>query len=322
MKPHSCLRSCAVAILLILLLHITAGAVSRSAPLAALMIYAQTGKVVSSRPVPEETENCIVPTIQITQPTRPAEEAPEAVFSFSAEDLSLIGIRYQADIRPDAAQLLLSSFTPSLGEASPAVLIVHTHTTESYADVYDRVNFRTLDEQKNMLAIGDAVARVLEMGGITVIHDRTVHDYPDYNTAYSAARRTIQGYLARYPDICIVLDLHRDASADETSPMVTAATVGGQSAAQLMMVVGCGTESDPIPNWQENFALALKLAVLLEQENPGITRPMAVCPKRYNLDLSPGSLLVEVGAAGNTLQEALIAGDALGRAILALADMQ
>jgi stage II sporulation protein P len=100
--------------------------------------------------------------------------------------------------------------------------------------------------------------------------------------------------------------------------MVTSATVGGQHSAQLMMVVGTDAGGNLHPNWQENLSLALKLTVLLEQENPGICRPINLRSERFNMDLTHGSLLVEVGAAGNTREEALIAANALAQAVLAL----
>ena len=169
-----------------------------------------------------------------------------------------------------------------------------------------------------MLSIGKEIARVLEAGGIRVLHDPTLHDDPNYNTAYSAARATIQRYLALYPSIQLVLDIHRDASGDDNDQMVTSATVGGQKCAQLMLVVGTDAGGNVHPNWQENLALALKLTAVLEQENPGICRPINLRSERFNMDLTLGSLLVEVGAAGNTRQEALIAANALAQAVLAL----
>ena len=69
---------------------------------------------------------------------------------------------------------------------------------------------------------------------------------------------------------------------------------------------------------QENLSLALKLTALLEAENPGITRPVNLRSQRFNMDLTTGSLLIEVGAAGDTLSEATIAANALARAIVQL----
>ncbi len=286
--------------------------------LAAMMLYARSGFLPSESIVQTlPTTNSTSPTDR-TQPTE-QQKAPEAVISFSKEDISLIRLRNSTEYDPDLEKLLLQPLRWDLTGAEPTVLIIHTHTTESYTGDYTSVeSYRSLDAQRNMIAIGDEVARVLEMGGITVVHARTIHDYPDYNGSYAAARQTIQQYLEQYPSIVLVLDLHRDAASGDAGQLVTAATVGGQKSAQLMLVMGSHTATASHKNWEENLALGLKLSVVLEQEYPGITRPMLLRAKRYNLDLSTGSLLVEVGAAGNTLEEALIAANALAQGILTL----
>ena len=293
-----------------------------SGQLLSLLLYVQTGRSVSAaagETKPTETHNFTTPT-QITQSSQPQQE-PEAVLSFSYADLDLIRIRYNCDYRPDTQALLEAPLELSLTGEEPTVLILHSHASESYTGDFDYVEYyRSLDPEENMLAVGDRVAQVLRAGGITVLHDRTLHDQPDYNSAYSSARAAIQSYLAEYPTIQIVLDLHRDATASTGNQLVTAATVNGQRSAQLMMVVGTDAGGSYHPDWQENLALALKLGVLLEQENPGICRPVSLRSSRFNIDLSTGSLLVEVGAAGNTLEEALIAADALGNALVQLAN--
>ena len=124
-----------------------------------------------------------------------------------------------------------------------------------------------------MVAVGDILAAQLEAMGIVVIHDRENHDYPSYSAAYGNSRKSVEAYLQQYPSIQVVLDLHRDAALNaDGSQYATAATVGGQRSAQIMLVVGTDWLGGNHPNWQENLSLALKLQVLLEQENPGITR--------------------------------------------------
>ena len=97
--------------------------------------------------------------------------------------------------------------------------------------------------------------------------------------------------------------------------MRTSATVDGEPSAQLMLVMGTNYDSYP-----ENLSLALKLHAQLELQCPGITRPLQLRAARFNQDLCPGSLLVEVGAAGNTHPEARRAAEQLAEAIVALAD--
>ncbi len=273
-----------------------------------VLLFLETGRVFHS-PAPAPTE-APAPAPPPTVPTKPTDTP---VFS---ADMS-VDIQYTCDYRPDLSALLTRPLDWSLRSDAPTVLILHTHATEGYSGTK---GYRSLDEAENMLAIGGEIARVLEAGGIRVLHDKTYHDHPDYDGSYGAARNTIREYLSQYPSIQMVLDIHRDASDTTSGQLTTSATVGGQDSAQLMMVVGTDAGGKYHPGWQNNLSLALKLSVLLEQENPGICRPVNLRSERFNMDLTAGSLLVEVGAAGNTAQEAEIAANALAQAILTLAD--
>ena len=247
-------------------------------------------------------------------PHLPSPELPV----FSREDAAMAAL-YNTSLRQPALETLLE--TPlvwDLTAGGPAVLILHTHGTESYTpggEPYAATSsYRTLEEDRNMLSIGAAVAEILEENGIGVVHDREIYDYPSYNGAYVRTREAITDHLAQHPEIRLVLDLHRDASGTAGKQLRTEAVVNGQSSAQLMLVQGTNFDT-----WQENLSLALKLHVLLEETHPGIMRPLNLRPQRFNQDLSPGALLVEVGAAGNTRQEALAAARILAEAVVTLA---
>ena len=242
---------------------------------------------------------------------------------FTDKDKSLLDIRYSCSLRPDLGALLQRPLNWDLTGEAPTVLILHTHATESYTkhgEIYQETSaFRTLNENYNMLSVGDAVERILTENGIGVIHDRQLHDYPSYNGAYDNARAAIEDYLAQYPTIRLVLDLHRDAAGDGNGGQVsTSATVDGEESSQLMLVLGTDEGSTSHPNWQENLSLGLKLAAMLEQQNPGVCRGINLRRHRFNMDLSPGGLLIEVGTAGDTHQKALHAAAALAEGILAL----
>ena len=246
-------------------------------------------------------------------PWLPEEEKP----AFSAADGELVEVTYLCSLRPDFGALMEKPLTWDLKAEVPTVLILHTHTTESYTQSEEMYiassSYRTLEEDHNMLSIGDAVAEILEKNGIGVIHDRTVHDYPSYNGSYTRTRETMTAYLRQYPSIQLVLDLHRDASGSGGKQLRTLATVDGEASAQLMFVVGTNYDA-----WQENLALAAKLHVQLERQSSGIMRPVSLRSQRFNQDLHPAALLVEVGAAGNTRAEALRAAGELAEAIAAL----
>lgn len=233
------------------------------------------------------------------------------------DDAGAISLYNVSGKEADLEALLAQPLAWELRGEAPTVLILHTHATESYTPngegYVQSAAYRTLDEDYNMLSLGAYVAQELEAAGIPVLHDTTLHDYPSYNGSYTRARSTIRQQLAEHPTIRLVLDLHRDAVEVSYGQLHTRAQVDGKTAAQLMLVLG--TNHD---NWQENLALALKLHAQLETQAPGITRPLQLRSQRFNQDLSPGALLIEIGAAGNTHAEALLAAGQLVQAILAL----
>lgn len=283
---------------------------------AAFLLYLETGRVLRSRPV----EAVVSWSRESPQPDFLPE--PEPVH-FSPEDLTLIDL-YAGRSYPELKDLLLEPLDWNLTGSQPTVLIFHTHATESYTklpgDSYEESSdYRTTDPAYNMISVGQALAETLEAGGISVLHDTTLHDAQSYDDAYTTARETVADYLAQYPSIQLILDLHRDAADTPTGQLDTSATVLGEPSAQLMLVAGSDGGGYYHPDWQRNFSLALKLHVLLESENPGLCRHLCLRNSRYNQDLSPGMLLVEVGGAGDTRQEACTAVQALGRAILSLA---
>lgn len=200
----------------------------------------------------------------------------------------------------------------SLPADGPQILIIHTHATEAYtpdgADVYvPSDTSRTLEEEDNMLRVGDEMERVFTEMGLQVLHDRTLHDYPQYNGAYTRSYQTVEDYLAQYPSIRIVLDVHRDALVGEDGTVYKAVTrIDGVDTAQVMVVVGRG-QNGSNPHWMENLTLACKLQTSMNTLYPTLARPMTLRESSYNQELSSGFLLVEVGTHGNTLQEALSA---------------
>ena len=171
-----------------------------------------------------------------------------------------------------------------------------------------------------MVCVGQALQAALEAKGIGVIHDKTLYDNPSYNDAYIQSRKGVQAWLEQYPSISLVIDLHRDAAGDSaTGQLQTQVMIDGSPSAQLMIVVGSNAGGRQHPQWKENLALAAKLHAQLEKRFPGICRPISFRTERFNQDLSPGALLIEVGAAGDTLEEALVAVGFLAEGISDLA---
>lgn len=224
----------------------------------------------------------------------------------------------RTELDVDLARAVKAEADVSLSPAAegPQILIVHTHATEAYTpgggDTYvPSDNSRTLDEGQNMLRVGDEMERVFTEMGLNVLHDRTLYDYPKYAGAYSRSGAGVEEYLAKYPTIQLVLDVHRDALIGSDGTVYKVATdIDGVKTAQVMLVVGSGKDH---PDWEKNLALAAKLQKSLDTLYPTLARPMTLRQSVYNQNLTPGSLLVEVGSHGNTLQEALAGARAFAR---------
>ncbi|MBQ3817133.1 MAG: stage II sporulation protein P [Clostridia bacterium] len=222
--------------------------------------------------------------------------------------------------------LLSEKLTFKIEENSqPQVLIMHTHTTESYMDEDAKTyttsfTSRTRDNEKNMVRIGDIVAKKLNAAGIKTLHDVTQHDYPQYTGSYTRSAKTVNSYLEKYPSIKIVLDLHRDAiSSGDTDKVKLVTEIEGKKAAQVMLVMGAQTGNvTNFPNWQENLKLALRLQQTMEKKYPTLARPLSLVARNYNQSLSNGSMLIEFGTDANALKEAEYSAELVGNCLAEL----
>ena len=235
-------------------------------------------------------------------------------------------IRNQTDgVQPDYTALWDADAPLSIDKTKPAVLIFHTHTTEGY-ELLDRDWYaadstsRTTDTSRNVARVGTAIAEELERAGFRTLHDTTVHD-ESYTGAYDHSRKAVESYLREYPQLSVVLDVHRDSIQETNGTKIKpVVTVDGKKAAQIMIISGAqgGTRAANFTGWEQNLRFALRLQDALETQAAGLTRPLFFCHRQYNMDLTPCSLLVEFGSEANTLEEAVYAGRLFGRALAGL----
>ena len=292
-----------------------------SETVAEILWFLETGRRLPPPEVPETT----VPTTQPPEtlaPTQPTEVSlPESSAPADRWDAGSVQINSYCGYEPQVEAWLEQPLDWQLRTEVPTVLILHSHATESYENTegYEESSaYRTRDLHRNVVSVGDYLVQLLENAGIHVLHDRQLHDHPSYSDAYGNSRASVQQYLKQYPSIRLVLDLHRDAVADNSGKQLSY-TVPGTDVAKLMLVVGSDAGGLSHSKWPENMSLAVKLHAQLEQLLPGICRPISFRSQRYNQDLSPGALIVEVGAAGNTRQQALKGAEYLAKAIIGLA---
>lgn len=272
----------------------------------------------------EPTETAAAPEPSDPMPTAPAEpevplkDAIPTTIKGSGEGYAGgVYIKNKTDYEVDVEALLNK---PLDYGASPAVLIVHTHASEAYnpagEDIYVESDpSRTEDLRFNVVRVGDELQKVLEARGITVYHDRQLHDYPSYNGAYTRSMASVQSYLEAHSDIKVVIDLHRDALEGDGKLYKTVAQVGDTPCAQVMLI--CGTDFSGLahPGWRDNMSLALKIQSRMAQIYPTLARPLKLSQYRYNQHVSPGALIAEIGTNGNTLKEAIAAAQRFGQCL-------
>lgn len=208
-------------------------------------------------------------------------------------------------------ELLKQKAELSIKDASkPTVLVFHSHTTEGYTllDVgyYTKsTDLRSDDSGKNMVRVGDELCAYLEKAGIGVIHDRSTHD-KNYTGAYDSSRKTVAEYLEKYPSIEITIDVHRDdITYDNLTKVKPTAKIHDKKAARMMIIAGCEyNRVKNFPDWEYNLRFDLAVQNKVEEMYPGLMRPILFSERKYNMDMTRNSFLLEVGTDGNTLDEA------------------
>ena len=248
-----------------------------------------------------------------TAPTQEPQEQQRLPIEESQNPGADLKLKNETTYQVDTKALLDAPLSFQLQGGGPHVLIVHTHASESYSPTDQNFYLpsdpsRTEDTNFNVVRVGDELEQQLKQRGVSVIHARDINDYPSYNESYKKTLGVIEWYLQKYPSIQMVFDVHRDAvvKADGAKVKFTA-DIDGEKMAQVMLV--CGTDQGGLQNdtWQENLKFALKLQNTLETKYPGLARPLNLRKERFNLHATPGSLIMEIGTHGNTLEEALAA---------------
>lgn len=197
----------------------------------------------------------------------------------------------------------------TLTKTSDSILLYNTHTSESYSNSenykfeYDGT-YRSRNANFNMLKITDELQKNLADKNFKVKHDTTPHDYGTYNSSYSRSRVTVKNDLSQMGNVGLSIDVHRDAAGDLTyGPTVD---IKGVKIAQCMIVLGFGTDTMKNPYWQDNLSLAIQLERIGNNYYPGLFKSILARNSVYNQDLNKFSILIEIGATGNTIDQAIL----------------
>ncbi len=208
----------------------------------------------------------------------------------------------------DVQKLTQRDLTISKEDPGPQILIYHTHSQEGFVDSVQG------DQRTTIMGVGGHLAEILEQRyGYQVLHHEGTYDVPTRDDAYSRSLPEITRLLEENPQIQVVIDLHRDAVADDTHLVMD---LDGRPTARFMFFNGISwtrrtgsisyLQND---NLSDNLAFSFQMKLKAEEYYPGLTRRNYINGYRYNMHLRPRTLLIELGAQNNTLEEAMNACD-------------
>lgn len=181
----------------------------------------------------------------------------------------------------------------------PQVALYNTHTGESYAltDGVERLD----GKRGGIVKVTEALQQALEQQyHIKTVYIDKIHDRV-YNKSYLESEKTVQQLLAEYPELKLILDIHRDSKRPRQDSFVE---IDGQKVARIMIVVGSDARAE-FPNWQQNLLLARQITKKLDEKYPGLSYGVRVQQGRYNQHYHSGALLFEIGSVENSTDEAI-----------------
>lgn len=262
----------------------------------------QEAELTQETPAPPSAQTVELPTATKT-PTASPTPSPTPMFSEPDEKGDIV-----------INEGLLEPLTPTTYEVSSdtVILIYHTHAEEAYRQEGDYTyeeteenSYRTLDNEKNVVAVGEALKSTLEELGYTVIHDTTDVEPPELLSAYSRSLIVMESY----PEADIFIDLHRNA-ANVRMKSDDVVMLNGKRCAKMFFVVGTGIgtyegEYDVAPDWESNYRLALSLTERLREIDSELALDIRTKVGRYNQHVSNMCILLELGHNANTLDDVL-----------------
>ena len=215
-----------------------------------------------------------------------------------------VKVKNLTDIRL-TEEILKPDYTP---KNKKNIIIYHTHTCESYTQTENSKykasgNYRTTDLDYSVVKVGNVLEEELKKYKFKVTHNNTKHDYPAYTGSYSRALDTIKNILNDQEDTEIIFDLHRDAVGKKGNYAPTV-EIDGEKVAQIMFVIGTNDGGGNHPNWKNNLKFAVKVQEKANEMYPGLFRSINLRSATFNQKVSNAASIIEVGATGNTLEEA------------------
>lgn len=180
--------------------------------------------------------------------------------------------------------------TPAPAQAASRVVgIYHTHSDESYEPTQGAAS---VEGKGGVFAVGASLAARLKEKGITPIHDKNLY-LPHDGRAYERSRRGAVALAASRP--LAILDVHRDSGPAEEYLR----DIGGQPTSQVTIVIGRQN-----PQASANASFAERLKAVADRMYPGLVRGILYVSGKFNQDVHPRNILIEVGTEKVTQEQA------------------
>ena len=231
----------------------------------------------------------------------------------SKADLTVFSDNYEENPTFDDEITNYIEDTTNISYDNPIIYIYNTHQLEEYNSnmIYD------YSIKPNVMIASYVLKEKLADYNIpSVVETGNIKEYLNnnnlkYSYSYEASRYFINEAKKEYNTLKYYIDIHRDSALREKTYL----ELNGKKYARVMFVVGL--EHD---GYEANLNLAYKLNSILEERYPDLCR--GVLKKKgpnvngiYNQDLSPNSMLIEVGGVDNTIDEVYNSIEALAEAL-------
>ena len=196
---------------------------------------------------------------------------------------------------------------------NPIVYIYNSHQLENY----NSSNLDIYGITPNVLMASYLLKEKLNSKGIsTIVEDANLTEFLAINgwnhaSSYKASRIFILDKKNKYDSLKYFIDIHRDSVGRSS----TTTNIGGKDYAKVLFVVGLEHN-----NYKDNLKTAEDINYLVNKYYPKLSK--GILKKEgigvdgiYNQDISPNSMLIEVGGVDNNIDEVLNTVEALSNVI-------
>lgn len=211
--------------------------------------------------------------------------------------------RFEAMKRPIIPQKELQHST----FGKKVAYVYHSHSRESFLPYFPESDDPedAYHESRNITQVGMMLDRALENRGIGTVVDTSdiIQELDrkglDFTDSYQITADHIRTERSANRNLTLFLDIHRDSLRKNA----TTKTIQGQPFAQVFFVVGTSHAS-----YKSNLAFTEEVNRRLENSYPGLSKGIFQKDSSqgngvYNQDVSPTSVLIEVGGVDSTLEE-------------------